>query len=331
MAPSMTGSTEARSYRGEERMLTRRATTTQALGRTRVKQWMAGWLCAGVALGINLAPARGVTPPAQDQVQPVEPGSKAASRKPGRDRGKALESPRARKLGGPAIGGFCPVSYFRDGKAALGKEEFKLTHLGETYYFADEDARSLFEKDPERYVPRLSGWCMLTLGGQYGNRLEGDPEVFRIIDGKLYLFLSERAMRAFDAAPAGVVGMAEERFAQPMLQGNCPVSYFTKGEPVAGSKEYRVAYGRRVLQFSDAKAREMFLSAPEKYMPQYQGYCAVSLVDRNKLFADPSQFRIAKDKLYLFLSAEKKAWFDEHAEAVIEAANQVWALIRDEY
>ncbi|MCO6436015.1 MAG: hypothetical protein J5J06_02890 [Phycisphaerae bacterium] len=261
--------------------------------------------------------------------QQIEPARKRQPARPVSR--KSLESDRARKPGGPAIGGYCPVSYFRDGKAVPGKEEFKLTRLGETYYFADAEARAMFEKDPERYTPRLSGWCVLTLGGPYGNRLEGDPEVFRIIDGKLYLFLSPRAMRAFDAQPAGVIEKAEQRFHQPMIIGYCPVSYFTKGKAVMGSPEFIAVYARRTYQFADAEAKAKFLADPEKYLPQYNGYCAASLIDRKKLFADPTQFSIVNGRLLLFLNAEKKAWFDEHAKEAIESADRVWALVRDRY
>ena len=61
------------------------------------------------------------------------------------------------------------------------------TFLGVTYQFATDMNRSAFKDHPEKYEPQYGGWCAFAMG-DYGKKVEVDPETFKIVDGKLYLF-----------------------------------------------------------------------------------------------------------------------------------------------
>jgi YHS domain-containing protein len=88
---------------------------------------------------------------------------------------------------GLAIDGYDPVAYFVSGKALEGKKELSANIGGVTYRFASASNRDLFQKDPQKYRPQYGGWCAYAMGAT-GEKVEVDPETFKIIDNKLYLF-----------------------------------------------------------------------------------------------------------------------------------------------
>lgn len=85
-----------------------------------------------------------------------------------------------------AISGFDPVSYF-DRKALKGSEELAFTHQGVTYYFSSKENLDRFKIDPKKYEPQYGGWCAYAIGDN-GAKVKIDPNTFKIVDGKLYLF-----------------------------------------------------------------------------------------------------------------------------------------------
>ncbi len=86
-----------------------------------------------------------------------------------------------------AIEGHDPVAYFKQGKAVEGKKEFSTTVDGVNYLFSSAQNEALFKADPAKYQPQYRGWCAYAMGAT-GEKVEIDPETFKIIDGKLYLF-----------------------------------------------------------------------------------------------------------------------------------------------
>ncbi|MGC4033957.1 MAG: YHS domain-containing (seleno)protein [Tepidisphaeraceae bacterium] len=85
-----------------------------------------------------------------------------------------------------AIEGYDPVSYF-DNKPLEGGKKFQYTYRGITYLFANEPNLNKFKAAPEKYEPVYGGWCAYAMG-EKGEKVEVDPETFKILDGKLYLF-----------------------------------------------------------------------------------------------------------------------------------------------
>lgn len=88
---------------------------------------------------------------------------------------------------GLAITGYDPVAYFSSGKAVEGKKDISHTHEGITYRFSTVQNKQSFIADPARYEPQYGGWCAYAMGAS-GEKVEVDPETFKIINGKLYLF-----------------------------------------------------------------------------------------------------------------------------------------------
>ncbi|HAK79448.1 MAG TPA: YHS domain protein [Runella sp.] len=88
---------------------------------------------------------------------------------------------------GLAIQGYDPVSYFTQNKAAEGSKQVSTVFEGVTYRFSSTANKELFVKDPKKYEPQYGGWCAYAMGAT-GEKVEIDPETFKILNGKLYLF-----------------------------------------------------------------------------------------------------------------------------------------------
>ncbi len=88
---------------------------------------------------------------------------------------------------GVAIEGYDPVAYHTDNTAVEGKKSITTVHEGITYRFASEENRKTFQENPEKYLPAYGGWCAYALAAN-GEKMEPDPETFKLQEGKLYLF-----------------------------------------------------------------------------------------------------------------------------------------------
>lgn len=86
-----------------------------------------------------------------------------------------------------AVQGYDPVAYFTQGKAIKGKKENSNSYNGITYYFSSPANADLFKSNPVKFEPQYGGWCAYAMGYD-GSKVEIDPETFKIVDGKLYLF-----------------------------------------------------------------------------------------------------------------------------------------------
>ena len=89
-----------------------------------------------------------------------------------------------------AIQGYDPVAYFNQGKALKGKKEISALYQGVIYKFLSKENKDAFLKNPSKYEPQYGGWCAYSMGSS-GGKVEINPETFKIIDGKLYLFYNE--------------------------------------------------------------------------------------------------------------------------------------------
>ena len=95
---------------------------------------------------------------------------------------------------GLALEGYCPVAYFAVNKPVLGKSEHASTHNGVTYHFVSADAKKAFDRKPEKYIPAYVGLC--ALGMAVKDKFPVDPRNFKIVDGKLMLFLRNKDVDA---------------------------------------------------------------------------------------------------------------------------------------
>lgn len=112
------------------------------------------------------------------------------------------------------------------------------------------------------------------------------------------------------------------------IQGYDTVAYFTEGKPTQGDAKFTATYKNAIYQFSSADNRDLFRENPEKYAPQYGGYCAMGVALEKKLDTDPTAWHIADNKLYLNLNhAVQKKWLTD-VPGYIDTAETNWPEIR---
>ena len=86
-----------------------------------------------------------------------------------------------------AIQGYDPVAYFLNGKPVKGKPSISYVYEGILYRFSTPANLELFKTHPNQYEPQYGGWCAYAMGSN-GEKVEVDPETYKITNGKLYLF-----------------------------------------------------------------------------------------------------------------------------------------------
>ena len=113
-------------------------------------------------------------------------------------------------------------------------------------------------------------------------------------------------------------------FSNKAIKGYDTVAYFTENKPVKGSDEYKTDYKGAEWLFSSQNNLDLFLSDPEKYAPQYGGYCAYAVAQNSTASIKPELFTIVDDKLYLNYNDKiNNTWRDNQKE-FIEEANKNW-------
>ena len=111
------------------------------------------------------------------------------------------------------------------------------------------------------------------------------------------------------------------------LNGYDAVAFFTQGKPVKGSSDYSFKWmGANWLFYSIADL-ENFKGSPEKYAPQYGGYCAFGTAEGHKAPTQADTWTIVDNKLYFNYDKKVKELWSKNRSALIDSANKKWALI----
>lgn len=113
-------------------------------------------------------------------------------------------------VSGYALHGHDPVAYFTQGKPVAGKEALSAVHEGATYRFASTGNRDMFAADPAKYAPQYGGYC--AFGTAMGYKVDGKPDHWKIVDGKLYLNYSKNVQQRWNANVAGFIRGAENNW-----------------------------------------------------------------------------------------------------------------------
>lgn len=126
---------------------------------------------------------------------------------------------------------------------------------------------------------------------------------------------------------SGFAQAADEN-ALPALSGYDPVSYFTQKEPTRGSGMHAYRHKGQDYLFASAESLAEFKKNPEKYMPQFGGYCAFGAAMGKKFHADPTVFAVVGDKLYLNLNKDIQMKWNEKQAQMIKDADTNWKSIK---
>jgi YHS domain-containing protein len=108
------------------------------------------------------------------------------------------------------------------------------------------------------------------------------------------------------------------------IRGYDTVAYFQEGKSVAGNGEYSHEYmGARWL-FSSPENRDLFIRAPQKYAPQYGGYCSWAVGHGYTANGDPRAWKIVDGKLYLNYNETIKEKWEKEAGELIQKGDDYW-------
>lgn len=124
--------------------------------------------------------------------------------------GLAVVDPVNKNVFGTALKGYDAVAYFKEGRAAKGKDEFRHDWLGAKWYFANAANRDEFAKTPERYAPQFGGYCAWAVGHGYTANI--DPEAWKIVDGKLYLNYDKSVQKMWEQDVPGWIKKGNENW-----------------------------------------------------------------------------------------------------------------------
>ena len=109
------------------------------------------------------------------------------------------------------------------------------------------------------------------------------------------------------------------------LRGYDPVAYFTDERPVKGSSDITTVHNGATWHFSSKTNKELFEGNPEKYSPQYGGYCAYGMANGFVVSSDPEAFTLVDGKLYMNYSLGVRNTWLKDVTANIESADKNWA------
>ena len=112
------------------------------------------------------------------------------------------------------------------------------------------------------------------------------------------------------------------------IQGYDPVAYFTDGRPVKGSPAFSFPFDEAVYYFANVEHQKMFAADPDRYAPQFSGYCAAGLSMGVKVEADPEAWVISDGKLYVFASKTGPALFAKDPAGMIAKADANWTTLK---
>jgi YHS domain-containing protein len=112
------------------------------------------------------------------------------------------------------------------------------------------------------------------------------------------------------------------------INGYDTVAYFTVGKPVKGQDALATEWMGAKWKFSSSANLELFKANPEKYAPQYGGYCAYGVANSNLVKVEPEQFTVRDGKLYLNYDADVQAkWLKDPAGFIKVADAKFLALL----
>ncbi len=114
------------------------------------------------------------------------------------------------------------------------------------------------------------------------------------------------------------------------VKGYDPVAYFNEGKPVEGSEAYEYEWKDATWRFANAENRAEFIDAPEKFAPQYGGYCAYAVSQGVTADIDPDAWKIVNGKLYLNVSRSIQRTWERSIKSYIRKADANWPRILKE-
>ena len=114
------------------------------------------------------------------------------------------------------------------------------------------------------------------------------------------------------------------------VRGYDVVAYFTEGKPMQGKAEFAFKWRDVIWQFSSAKHKDVFAADPQRYAPQFGGFCAMAMTNGIKMVVDPNAWTIVDNRLYLNFSLKGRGIFRQDLTGNIAKSEGHWARLNNE-
>ena len=111
------------------------------------------------------------------------------------------------------------------------------------------------------------------------------------------------------------------------IRGYDPVAYFTESKPVKGDKKYSYEWRSAKWLFASEENLELFKEDPNKYAPQYGGFCAYAMAQGQFAVTVPEAWSIIDDKLYLNFNLAVRERWEKNKQQYIELGDENWFAI----
>ena len=109
-----------------------------------------------------------------------------------------------------------------------------------------------------------------------------------------------------------------------MLKGHDPVAYHTIGKPVLGQASIKAEHEGVTYRFINEENRKLFSQAPDKYKPQYNGFCSNGMVYAIPLGGNHDTFKIINGRLFMFGGEGSKKYFEMDEARNLQLAENYW-------
>jgi YHS domain-containing protein len=113
-------------------------------------------------------------------------------------------------------------------------------------------------------------------------------------------------------------------FGHTAIKGYDPVAYFTDGKAEKGDDKFSYDWMGATWLFANRKDLDLFRQSPQRYAPQYGGYCAYAVAHKDTAGIDPASFTVVGDKLYLNYSPDIKSQWEKQRDGFIRDADRNW-------
>lgn len=111
---------------------------------------------------------------------------------------------------GLAVAGYDPVAYFTQGKPVEGSADHSIMHEGAEWRFSNAENKALFEANPVKYAPQYGGYCAYAVSQGY--TAKGEPDVWKIVDDRLYLNFSRGVQRRWEKDVPGHIAKGDSNW-----------------------------------------------------------------------------------------------------------------------
>lgn len=141
----------------------------------------------------------------------------------------------------------------------------------------------------------------------------------------LLLFISSTIFSQID--PVDKAGVA--------IGGYDVVAYFNAGKATPGTPQFATQFKGTTYHFSNKENQTLFETTPEKYLPQYEGFCALAVSYGKKISVDPKTFKVIDGKLYLFFNGKTSirhvnsldTW-NKNEPKLLKKADELWPDVK---